>query len=153
MTRGAKLILIGAVFSLCAAAAFFQATLDRRWQKTPPSELYQVISQELAAFRAEDFSGAYRQVSMGFQERVNIEAFAELARTEYPALLRATRVEFGQARFQGRHAVLYAYFIMPEGDVVPCVYQLVREEDAWKIDNVRVLPRWPSNRRLGGLRA
>ena len=153
MTRGAKLFLLGAVFALCAAAAIFQGMLDRRWQRTPPAELYQVVSQELAAFRAEDFTSAYRQVSMGFQEKVNIEAFADLARTEYPALLRASRVEFGQARFQGRHAVLYAYFIMPEGDVVPCVYQLIREEDAWKIDNARVLPRWPSNRRLGGLRA
>jgi hypothetical protein len=153
MTRGAKLSLLGAVFALCGAAALFQGTMDRRWQRTPPSELYQVVSQQLAAFRADDFSSAYRQVSMGFQEKVNIESFAVLARTEYPALLRASRVEFGQARFQGRHAVLFAYFIMPEGDVVPCVYNLVREDDSWKIDSARVLPRWPSNRRLGGLRA
>jgi len=153
MSRGAKLFLLGAVFALCGAAAFFQNTLDRRWQRTPPNELYHVISQQLAAFRADDFPSAYRQVSMSFQEKVNIEAFAMLARTEYPALLRASRVEFGQARFEGRHAVLFAYFIMPDGDVVPCIYKLIREEYAWKIDSARVLPRWPSNRRLGGLRA
>lgn len=153
MSRAAKLCLLGAVFALCGAAALFQTVLERRWRSTPPAELYHVVSQQLASFRADDYSSAYRQVSMGFQEKFNLEAFADLARTDYPALLRATRVEFGQTRFHGRTAFVSAYFIMPEGDVIPCVYNLVREDDAWKIDSVRVLPRWPSNRRLGGVRA
>jgi len=153
MTRAAKLCLLGAVFAICGAAALFQSVLERRTQATPPAELYQVISQQLAAFRADDYPGAYRTVSMGFQEKFNLEAFADLARTDYPALLHATRVEFGRTEFHGRAAGLSAYFVMPEGDVIPCVYHLVREGDAWKIDSVRVLPRWPANRRLGGLRA
>jgi hypothetical protein len=152
MTRSAKLCLLGAVFALCGAAALFQSMLERRWQSTPPSELYHVVSRQLAAFRVDDYPGAYRQVSMGFQEKFNILSFADLVRSDYPALLRATRVEFGQVRFHGRHAMLPAYFIMPEGDVIPCVYDLIREDDAWKIDSTRVLPRWPSNRRLGGVR-
>jgi hypothetical protein len=127
--------------------------MERRWQSTPPSELYQVVSSQLAAFRAEDYPSAYRQVSMSFQEKVDIEAFADLARTEYPALLQASRVEFGQVRFDGRHAVLSAYFVLPEGDIIPCVYRLVREDEGWKIETVRVQPRWPSSRRLGGFRA
>jgi hypothetical protein len=153
MSRSAKLCLLGAVFALCGAAALFQSMLERHWQATPPIELYQVVSQQLAAFRAEDYPTAYRQVSMGFQEKFNILSFANYARIEYPALLRAVRVEFGQVRFRGRHAVLPAYFIMPEGDVIPCVYDFIHEEDAWKIDGARVLPQWPSNRRLGGVRA
>jgi hypothetical protein len=153
MTRGTKLFLLGAVFALCGIGGLLESRLDRRWQSTPPAELYQVVSEQLAAFRAEDFPGAYHRVSMSFQEKFNIEAFADLARTEYPALLRATRVEFGQVHIEGRHAVLSTYFIMPEGDVVPCIYEMVREDDAWKIDAVRVQHRWPSNRRLGGLRA
>jgi hypothetical protein len=153
MSRAAKLCLLGAVFALCGAAALFQSVLEHRWRSTPPAELYHVVSQQLASFRADDFPGAYRNVSMGFQERFDLEAFADLARTDYPALLRATRVEFGQTRFHGRNAFLSAYFVMPEGDIIPCVYNLVREDDAWKIDSVRVLPRWPSNRRLGGVRA
>jgi hypothetical protein len=153
MNRGAKLFLLGAVFAMCGAAALFQGAIERRWQATPPSELYRVVSQQLAAFRADDYPGAYRQVSMSFQEKFNLEAFADLARSDYPALLRATRVEFGQTRFNGRNALVSAYFILPEGEIVPCIYMLIREDDAWKIDNVRVLPRWPGNRRLGGVRA
>lgn len=153
MTRGTKLSLLGAVFALCAATALFRGAFERRWQSTPPSELYQVVSHQLAAFRSDDYTGAYRQASMGFQEKFNLEAFADLARTDYPGLLRATRVEFGQTRVRGRNAILSAYFIMPEGDIIPCIYTLIREDDAWKIDSVRVLPRWPANRRLGGVRA
>jgi hypothetical protein len=153
MNRGAKLFLLGAIFAVCGAAAIFQGLLERRWQSTPPSELYHVVSEQLASFRADDYPRAYRQVSMGFQEKFNLEAFADLARTDYPALLRATRVEFGQARIQGRKAMVPAYFILPEGDIAPCIYSLVREDDNWKIDSVHILPRWPANRRLGGVRA
>ena len=152
MKRTAKLCLLGALFALCLAAALFRGVLERRWQSTPPAELYSVVSQELSAFRADDYPAAYRQVSMSFQEKFNIESFADLARTDYPALLRAVHVEFGQVHFQGRQAVIPAYFILPEGDILPCIYTLVREDDAWKIDSTRVLPRWPANRRLGGLR-
>jgi len=140
------------VFALCGAAALFQSILQRRWQSTPPGELYSVVSKQLSAFRANDYPDAYRQVSLGFQEKFNIESFADLARTDYPALLRALRVEFGAVHFEGRNAFIPAYFFLPEGDILPCVYTLVREDDAWKIDGVRVLPRWPANRRLGGVR-
>ena len=153
MKRSAKLLLLGAVFGLCGAAAFFQTILERHWQATPPNQLYEVVSQQLAAFRVEDYPTAYRQVSMGFQEKFNILSFADYARLEYPALLRAVRVEFGPVHFRGRHAVVPAYFIMPEGDIIQCVYDFIHEEDTWKIDGARVLPRWPSNRRLGGVRA
>jgi len=153
MNRTTKLCLLAALFVTCAAATLFQRVLERRWQATPPGELYDVVWKQLSAFRADDYSGAYRQVSMGFQEKFNLEAFTDLARTEYPGLLRATRVEFGAVRFEGRRAFIPAYFFLPEGDIVPCTYSLIREEDGWKIDGARVLKRWPANRRLGGTRA
>jgi hypothetical protein len=153
MNRTTKLALLAALFILCAAAALFQRVLERRWHTTPPSELYAVVWTQLAAFRADDYASAYHQVSMGFQEKFNIEAFSDLARAEYPGLVRAVRVEFGAVRFEGRHAFVPAYFFLPEGDIIPCLYSLIREEDSWKIDTARVLKRWPANRRLGGTRA
>jgi len=152
MSRGLKLCLLAALFTLCGGAALFQSVLDRRWQSASPGELYSVVSSQLSAFRADNYPAAYRQVSMSFQERFNLQSFADLARTDYPALLHASRVEFGQARFQGRRAFLPAYFFLPDGEITPCIYSLIREENAWKIDNVQVLPRWPANRRLGGIR-
>jgi hypothetical protein len=153
MSRAAKLCLLAALFAVCGAAALFQTTLERRWQYTPPAELYSVVSKQLAAFRADDYSAAYRQASVSFQERFNIETFSALARTEYPGLVRALRVEFGAVHFEGRRATVPVYFFLPEGETIPCFYHLIREEDAWKIDSTRVLKRWPPNRRLGGMRA
>lgn len=152
MNRTAKICLLAALFFACGAGAFLQSQSERRRQATPPSELYAVVWRQITAFRDDDYASAYQQVSAGFQERFNVEAFSGLARTEYPGLLQATRVEFGAVRFDGRHAIIPAYFFLPGGDVVPCVYSLVNEDDAWKIDGARVLRRWPAGRRLGGTR-
>jgi hypothetical protein len=153
MNRTTKLCLLAALFATCTAATLFQRALERRWHATPPNELYAVVWQQLSAFRADDYPAAYRQISMSFQEKFNIEAFSDLARTDYPGLVRASRVEFGAVRFEGRRAFLPAYFFLAEGDIVPCTYTLIREEDGWKIESARVLKRWPANRRLGGTRA
>ena len=152
MSRTVKLCLLCALFATCIAATFFQRFMERRWHATPPSQLYDVVWKQLSAFRADDYSAAYQQVSMGFQEKFDITAFTDLARTDYPGLVRAPRVEFGAVQFEGRYVHVPAYFFLEEGDIVPCVYILVREDDGWKIDSVKVLKRWPSNRRLGGTR-
>ena len=152
MNRTTKLCLLAALFATCVAATLFQRVLERRWHATPPGELYEVVWKQLSAIRQDDYSSAYRQVSMSFQEKFNLASFTDLARTEYPGLVRATRVEFGAVRFEGRRASIPAYFFLPEGDIVPCIYSLIREEDGWKIEGARVLKRWPSNRRLGGMR-
>lgn len=152
MSRAVKVFLLGLLFAVCGAGVFWQYRSERWGDVTPPSLLYDVVLRQMTAFRSDDFAGAYRQVSSNFQERFNIEAFAEMAHTEYPGLLQADRVEFGAVRFQGRHAVMPAYFFLPGDDVIPCVYSLVHEDDVWKIDGVRVLRRWPVGRRLSGTR-
>jgi hypothetical protein len=152
MSRAAKISLLVLLFAVCGAGVFWQYRSERLGDVTPPSQLYDVVVKQMTAFRSDDFAGAYRQVSSNFQERFNIEAFAEMAHTEYPGLLQAGRVEFGAVHFQGRHAVMPAYFFLPGNDVIPCVYSLVREDEAWKIDGVRVLRRWPAGRRLSGTR-
>jgi hypothetical protein len=152
MNRTAKISLLAALFLFCGAAALFRSAIGRRHHATPPAQLYEVVWKQLTAFRESDFSGAYFQASSGFQERLNLDEFAELGRSEYPGLLRATRVEFGPVYFQDREANIPAYFFLPEGDLIPCLYRLIPENNGWKIDEVRVLKRWPANRRLGGLR-
>ncbi len=152
MSRSLKLCFLGTLIILCAGAVVLQAALERRRKATPPHQLYAIVSQQLSAIRTDDFAGAYRQASMGFQEKCDVETFAQIARTEYPALRAAERVEFGAVRFEGHRAYLPAYFFMPEGDVLPCLYTLVWEDDGWKIDEARIYKRWPTNRRLGGTR-
>lgn len=153
MTRTTKLAILACVFLLCGGAAYVQNRSERERQTVPPNELYEVVRKQIDAVRAADFVSAYRQASTSFQERVNMEAFSDHARTENPSVARAERVEFGAVRFDGRHAFVPVYLFLQDGDVVPCVYSLVHEDDAWKIDGARVLPRWPAGRRLGGMRS
>jgi len=152
MSRAAKVFLLCLLFAVCGAGVYWQYRSESRDAAPPPTLLYQVVLQQMTALRSDDIAGAYRQVSSSFQERFNIEAFLEMAHTEYPSLLEADRVEFGVVHFQGRHAVMPAYFFLPGDDVIPFVYRLVREDDVWKIDGVRVLRRWPAGRRLSGTR-
>ena len=153
MNRTAKILLLAGFLGVCGAGTLLQSQIERRRQAAPPNALYAVIWKQIAAFREDDYASAYRQVSASFQEKFNIEAFSDLARTEYPSLRRAQRVEFGAVRFEGPHAIIPAYLILADGDVIPCIFSLINEDDSWKIDGARVLRRWPAGRRLGGMRS
>jgi Domain of unknown function (DUF4864) len=153
MNRTARLLVLASLFLVCLGATFLQHQREQRRQAAPPNALYEVVWKQIRAIQAGDTQLAYRHVSSGFQEKFHPEAFAEYARTEYPGLTRAERVEFGAVRFEGAHATVPVFFFLPGGDVVRCVYRLVNERDAWKIDGARVLRRLPAGRRLGGMRA
>ncbi len=146
---GLILIFLG----ICGAALVAERLLELRRNSVRPGELYEVVRLEIDAVREADFPRAYQQVSTGFQEKFNVEAFAELVRSDYPEIRSAERIEFGRVVHDGRRAVVQVFFTMPDGDVIPCVYSLVNEENAWKIDSARVQTRWPAGRRLGGLRS
>ena len=103
--------------------------------------------------RNSDFSRAYQQVSTGFQERFDVNAFTELIRANYPEAGRIERVEFGRVLHNGRHALVQVYFFLPGGDVIPCIYTLVIEDESWKIDAAHVQKSPAVGRRLGGLRS
>lgn len=153
MNRLGKLTILLCSLAICGAAAMVHREFEARREAAKPAELYAVVWRQIIAFRGADFSQAYQQVSSTFQEHVNIEAFGDLVRTDYPDLLRADRIEFGDVHFVAGHAIIQVYFILPEGEIVPCIYSLVNEERVWKIDRVRVEKRWPTGRRLGGMRS
>jgi hypothetical protein len=153
MTRHFKVAAIVILLAICAASAIVQGYRQRQRERIRPTELFNVIWQQVAAFRADDYAGAYRQVSNNFQERFNIDAFTDLIHSDYPPLRLAERVEFGAVRWDGERAIVPAYFFMPDHVVIPCFYSLVEEDGIWKIDAVHVMKKWRPGQRLGGLRA
>ncbi|HEX8311699.1 MAG TPA: DUF4864 domain-containing protein [Chthoniobacteraceae bacterium] len=152
MNQRAKIALVLCMFAICGTAAVAHRWMETRRTSARPAELYDIVWRQIEAVRESDYTLAYRQASMSFQEKFNVETYADLIRTEYPELLRANRVEFGAVRLEGRQAIIPVYFILNDGEVIPCLYCLVFEENAWKIEAARVHRRWPSGRRLGGLR-
>ena len=153
MSKRARFFSLGFLFLVCLAAGLVQTWQQRQRESLRPAELFDVVSRQIAAFRADDYASAYQQVSTGFQEKFNIASFTDLARSEYPLLGRAERVEFGPVKWDGRHAVIPVYFFLPDGAVVPCLYSLIQEDAVWKIDALRVQKSLPAGRRLGGMRA
>lgn len=152
MTKRFRIIGISAIAAVCLAAGLFQAWEQHTREALRPADLFDVVWRQIAAFREDDYAGAYQQVSTGFQERFNIRSFTDLAHSEYPILCRADRVEFGPVHWDGKHAIVPVYFFLPDGEVVPTLYSMVQEDSDWKIDALRVQKRWPAGRRLGGTR-
>lgn len=153
MSRTTRILVLASLFLVCLGATMVQRQREQRRHAAPPNELYEVVWTQIRAIQAGDTQMAYRHVSTSFQEKFNAGDFAEYVRTEYPGITRARRVEFGAVRFEGAHATVPVFFFLPDGDVVRCVYRLVNERDAWKIDGAQSLQRLPAGRRLGGMRA
>ena len=153
MNSRLRIGLLLTFLGVCSVALIVQHAIDSRRFVARPAELYEVVRQEIDAVRESDYSRAYEQVSTGFQEKFNVEAFADLVRSDYPSARQIERVEFGRVARDGRQALVQVYFFLPNGDIVPCIYRLVNEDSMWKIDAAHVQKRWPSGRRLGGLRS
>lgn len=152
MTRRVKVLILGFFFAVCFSSAWVQSYQHRQRALQRPSDLFDVVSAQIEAFRSADYASAYQQISNSFQEKFDREAFEDLARSDYPLLGRAERVEFGAVQWNGHSAIVPTYFFLPDGEVMPCLFSLVYERSAWKIDAVRLQKRWPAGRRLGGMR-
>lgn len=150
--RHAKVGLILCTFALCGAAAITQRWREARRARATPHELYDVVLAQMNAVRAADYPRAYRHVSNSLQGKLNMEAYADFARHDHPELRRAERIEFGPVLVSGRRASVPTYFFFSNGEAIPCVYSLVHEGDEWKVDAVRVHPRWSAQQPLRGTR-
>ncbi len=153
MRDRAKIGVMLLAFAICGAAAWVHGLVNAARAGVRPADLYAVVHRQLTAFHADDFSRAYQQASTGFQEKFNVDEFTDMIRGDYGAIIDAERVEFGPVDVEGPRALVQVYFFDASGNVLPCVYSLVREESAWKIDGARMLRRARPGQRLGGMRA
>ncbi len=148
-----KVGLMLIAFAVCGAAAWVHGLIHVQRAAVRPAELYAVVHRQLMAFQDDDFSRAYQQASTGFQEKFNVDEFTGMIRSDYGAIIDAERVEFGPVEVEGQRALIQVFFFDAQGQVLPCIYSLVREEETWKIDGARTLRRWRAGQRLGGMRA
>jgi len=136
---------------MCGTAAVVTAYIQARADaNVKPSDLYAVVERQLGELRGGDFSGAYEYASRGIQQRYNVEQFAAMVQADYPGMTRVTRAEYGPAQTNGRHATVEVYLIGRGGETMPCVYMLIREGEAWRIDGARLMQPWPAGMREKG---
>lgn len=140
MRRAGKLAAIVAVAAICAGALAWSRRDATAAAPGADREIDAVVLAQLRAFRAEDFAGAYRQASSGFQGKWKVQDFATMVRMQYATMLQPARIEFGPVREQGRRATAEVTLVNRRGQAIPCIYSLIREGDEWRIDGAEVLP-------------
>lgn len=150
MTRLAKASLLLFFFSLCGVAAFVTHRWNERRPPPQPRELFAVVNDQLAAFRASDFPGAYRYSSTGVQQKFTLAQFEEMVRRNYAEMANATRVEFGSVKIEGRSAVVQVFFFRRDGSVRTFLYSLLSEEGQWRIGGVQEIEEDRSSQELAG---
>ena len=151
MNVRAKISLIMLFFASCGTAAIITAYLQA-WAdaNVKPADLYAVVNEQLGNLRRQNFPAAYSQASLEIQQRFTVDEFARMVRLDYPTLMEPTQAEYGPVEARGNHAAIRVYLIGRDGLVMPCLYQLVREREGWRIDGARILQAWPSSARLAG---
>jgi hypothetical protein len=150
MTQIAKSFLLLFFLSLCAAAIIVTPQFGRQTPAAAPRELYSIVNNQLSAFRAADFSRAYRNASTRVQLKFSLPQFESMIRRNYAEMMTKTqRVEFGVVRAEGINALLQVFFFADGGEAHAFIYTFVAEDGVWKIEGVEP---WPVLRsKQGGL--
>jgi len=151
MTARGKITALTFFFAICGTAAVVTAYMQEQADaNVKPSDLYAVVDRQLGELRGGDFSRAYEYASRGIQQRYSVEQFAAMVQADYPGMTRISRAEYGAVQTNGGHATMQVYLIGQEGEVMPCMYMLVREGESWRIDGARLMQPWPPNMRMEG---
>lgn len=110
-----------------------------------------VVMRQLEAFRRDDFDAAYTFASSVIHDLFDRPAFERMVRDRYPEIARSRSavVDGGQLVPNG-HVVLLVTVHGANGRAVQAIYELVPEDDGWRVNAVVAGPGQPGARR--GLR-
>lgn len=150
MNRFTKATLLLFFFSLCGVAFLITDRVRERVVTPAPRELFAVVNEQLAAFRSDDFSSAYRKASIGVQHKFTLPQFEAMVRQNYAEMANARRVEFGSVRTEGSTALVQVFFFAGDGSARVFLYSLIAEDGGWKVGGVEEISRYRSNQQVIG---
>jgi hypothetical protein len=139
MTRTIKASLLFFFLSLCASAIVVTHRVRLQVPPPAPHELFSIVEQQLAAFRAEDYPSAYRHAASGVQQRFSIPQFESMIRRDYGDMTDARHIEFGLVKVNGSAAVVQVFLCGTNGSHRSFLYSLVAEGNSWRINGVQPL--------------
>ena len=146
MTRLIKASLLLFFFALCASAVVVTHQVRSQVPPPVPHQLFVVVEHHLAAFRAADYTNAYREASSGVQQKFTPPQYEAMIRQDYGDMTEAPRIEFGFVKVDGASAVVQVFFRAANGSGRAFLYSLIAEGNSWKINGVR--PMQPATRGL-----
>ena len=151
MTRTIKASLLVFLFALCASAMMVTHRVRSHAPPPAPRQLFAVVEKQLAAFRAADYSSAYRQAASGVQQKFTAPQYEAMIRRDYGDMTAARRIEFGFVKMNGSAALVQVFVRETHGSFRAFLYSLIAEGDAWKINGVQPMPSLPRGKQPAGL--
>jgi hypothetical protein len=137
MTRTVKASVLFCIFALCAAAMVVTQRARQHVPPPVPHQLFAIVEQHLSAFRAADYSSAYRQASSDLQQKFTPPQYEAMIRRDYAEVGAARRIEFGFVKVNGSAAKVQVFFRDPGGSSRCLLYSLIAEDGSWKINGVQ----------------
>jgi hypothetical protein len=105
----------------------------------PAEAIRGVISDQIAAFRADDFATAFTFASPTIKRMFGTsERFGEMVRSGYPMVWRPADVRFTGLRDRGGRTVQDVLVIDQVGALHLLEYEMIETEAGWQINGVRV---------------
>ncbi len=96
---------------------------------------FDVVQRQQRAFADEDFAGALRLASTGFQSSVTLPQFTALIASGYGFLLTTQQLRMTECTTDDTTAVLR----VGVGNDAVLAYRMVAEDDEWRIDGASIL--------------
>ena len=136
MARARSAVLLTAIAALLLLAGPVLAQRD-----ADVDEAGRVVLQQLEAFRRDDFATAYTFASRTIHDMFDPARFEAMVRGGYPEIARSVRANIdGSKHGDGGELYLFLHVQGDNGRVIEAVYELVRENGAWRINGVVTRP-------------
>jgi Domain of unknown function (DUF4864) len=99
-------------------------------------DLTEVIEQQLAAFRQNDFPKAYQFAAASLKSNLPLPSFERMVRHTYPLIAQSRSAQFGVIVDNGRQALVNVSITGESGQLRHYQYLLQFENGAWRIFGV-----------------
>ena len=101
--------------------------------------LHAVINAQLAAFRKDDYAGAFVYADSALKNQFSVEGFERMVRTGFPAIAHSTSAKCGLSFDNGDDAVVNVRVFSTGREPVDYQYTLRRDGESWHITGVTLL--------------
>jgi Domain of unknown function (DUF4864) len=109
-------------------------------QDGPQAAVRAVISAQIEALKVDDFERAFSFASPGIREMFGTsERFCQMVREGYPMVWRPGEVRFSDLDRRDGRTLQRMLVTDGAGALYVLEYEMVRGEDGWRIDGVRIL--------------
>ena len=107
----------------------------------PRAAMTQTVLDQLAAFRQDDWAGAYGYAASAIQAHFPLEAFRQMVTSGYAEIAHSLRATVSHVEMiDAAHGLVEVRVDGANGGTVDALYELVDEQGSWRIEGVLTRP-------------